>query len=564
MFQNLKIGKKLIISFVLIALISCISSMVALTLLRNADTKYSSALVDYGFSQGDIGLLMNTLSDNNMNILTIIATDDKALQADAQASIAANVEKINTYLTGVKDTLVTDTEIGYYNIAADNLPEFTEHATEVIALAQANRKEAAMDLYQGDAMEHMDIITEALSSLMECTQATGNELSGSLTRTANISVVVILILIVFSLGFSLFLAIVISRSVARPMSACSERLVLLSKGDLHSPVPEVRSQDETGILAGATADLVRALSRVISDMTQALGSMAEGNFNISHDREYSGDFAPLHTSTVQIIQALNEALGQISSSAAQVSTGADQVSAGAQSLSQGATEQASSVEELAATINDISRQIQDNAGDASTAREKAREVGGDMEQSELQMKELQAAMERINTSSTEIGKIIKTIEDIAFQTNILALNAAVEAARAGAAGKGFAVVADEVRSLANKSQEASKNTASLIDASLSAVKDGTSSASTTAEYLLKAVSGAEEMVKAVERISAATATQATAMNQLTEGVAQISSVVQSTSATSEESAATSEELSSQAQLLNDLVGHFQLKAQSAI
>lgn len=561
MFRNLKIGKKLIVGFVSIALISCISSVTALALLKNADTKYSNALVNYGFSQGDIGLLMNALEQNNKNILLMLATTDGAIVQEAQTNIDANVSLIEQYMEGVRRTLVTDEEIGYYTLVSDNLPLFTEHSNEVIELARQNKNEAALNVYREEAMEHMDIINDALSSLMLCTQATGNNLSVSLTNTSNISVIAIAVMIVVSLSFSIFLALFISRSVARPIGACSERLVGLANGDLHSPVPVVDSQDETGILAKATSELVDKLETVISDMTNILGNIANGNLDISHDSVYNGDFAPLHTSTVQIIKSLNETLGQISLSAEQVSTGANQVSAGAQTLSQGATEQASSVQELAATITNISQQISDNANDASTAKRKVEDVGRDMEQSNEQMQALQVAMGKIDSSSTEIGKIIKTIEDIAFQTNILALNAAVEAARAGEAGKGFAVVADEVRNLANKSQEASKNTADLIDASLTAVKEGASSAATTAEYLLKAVSGADEIVKAVERISAATDTQAVAMSQLSQGIDQISSVVHNTSATSEESAATSEELSSQAQILNELVGHFKLKNQ---
>ena len=229
-------------------------------------------------------------------------------------------------------------------------------------------------------------------------------------------------------------------------------------------------------------------------------------------------------------------------------------------MAQGSTEQASSVEELSSSINSISQQVNTNAEVARTASLKANEVGEGMQVSNKKMEEMMEAMTDISGSSREIGKIIKTIEDIAFQTNILALNAAVEAARAGAAGKGFAVVANEVRNLASKSAEASQNTSALIERSIKAVENGTRIADETAKSLLQAVEGAKEATRIINQISEASEHQAKAINQVTIGIEQISSVVQSNSATSEQSAAASEELSSQAQVLKRLVSTVRLRS----
>ncbi|MEG2769394.1 MAG: methyl-accepting chemotaxis protein, partial [Oscillospiraceae bacterium] len=243
----------------------------------------------------------------------------------------------------------------------------------------------------------------------------------------------------------------------------------------------------------------------------------------------------------------------------QVASGSDQVSSGAQALSQGATEQASSIEELSATIQAVSNQIKDNANNAKMASELSSMAGKEVQNGNEHMQSMIVAMEDISSTSNKIGKIIKTIDDIAFQTNILALNAAVEAARAGSAGKGFAVVANEVRNLAGKSAEAAKNTTSLIESSINAVANGTKIADETAMSLKVVVEKSNLVLQKVEEIAEASAEQANSVVQITTGVDQISAVIQTNSATAEESAAASEELSSQSQMLKDLVGKFTLR-----
>ena len=332
------------------------------------------------------------------------------------------------------------------------------------------------------------------------------------------------------------------------------------KGNLSVSV-DYESRDEFGSMAGSMRSVTTGLARIIKDIETVLSAIAGGDLTVvSSDRGmYVGDYQKILEAMKGIKSSFNSTLTTLNQSADQVSSGSDQVSSGAQALSQGATEQASSVEELAASINEISSNINRNAESAQEASKKSVAVGEEAGESNRRMQDMLQAMADINASSGEIGKIIKTIEDIAFQTNILALNAAVEAARAGAAGKGFAVVADEVRNLASKSAEASKNTAVLIENSLSAVENGKKIADETAKSLELVMTGIQDATAMMDQIAKASTEQAEAITQITVGIDQISSVVQTNSATAEESAASSEELSGQAQILKELVRRFKLE-----
>lgn len=377
------------------------------------------------------------------------------------------------------------------------------------------------------------------------------------------SLIITALIVLASMVAAVILAVKLSNSIAGPITITADRLRRLADGDLNSQVDITAAKDETRLLSQSLSDTIMDMREIILDITNQLGEMARGNFKIKFTQTYKGDFQPIQDAIMNITRSLNDTLSQISIAADQVASGADQVASGAQALSQGTTEQASSIEELAASINQISNNVTSTAESADGASQRTNEASAQLGQSNQEMEEMMKAMENISRSSSEIGKIIKAIEDIAFQTNILSLNAAVEAARAGEAGKGFSVVAEEVRNLAGKSAEAAKDTTGMIEESIQAVKNGTAIASETAKSLESVVTGSKLVAENVKEIRNSAKEQAQGISQITIGIEQISAVIQSNSATAEESAAASEQLSAQARLLKDLVKKFELETEQS-
>ena len=345
-----------------------------------------------------------------------------------------------------------------------------------------------------------------------------------------------------------------------PLGKLAEESDKLADGNFDIKVSYAQ-EDEIGRLVKSFNNIVKRLTYVVSDLQAKLGAFAQGDFGseIKEDENYKGDFRPILSSLQEISTSLNSTLKNVHTSSSEVSSSAEQVSSMAQRISEGTTKQASSIAELSKTMEDITDQIRHTTKQAEKAQQLGVVSGSHVETSNQKMTDMQGAMEEITEKSKEISKIIKTIDDIAFQTNILSLNAAIEAARAGEAGKGFAVVADEVGNLAKKSQEAAQNTSLLIEETIGAVQKGAKFTEETAEALQSVSESTNQVNDLIGEISKASEEESAGVSRLSDGLQEISSVVQENSATAEESAATAEELSAQANLMNDLVDKFKVR-----
>lgn len=494
---------------------------------------------------------------NELGYLTAISDDveESSLQylQSEKADMAA--------LLAVYGDLIDEEESDFYNNAMNLWIQYNEADEKMMMLAQQGRIKDARAILEGECVTLYNSLNSAFNDIITYNTKGSDDAaaeSASLYKNATLTMTAVIIAIIL---VGVFFSFVIIRLIKIPISEIENAAIKMAEGDLDVKI-SYTSKDELGVLAAQVGRLIHKLQMIIEDENQFLAKMAEGDFTVDSTCEeaYTGGFYPLLVSFRGIADKLNDTMLQISQSSSQVAGGADQVSNGAQALAQGAAEQASSVQELAATINEISNKVNQNADNARQASKAAGSVSVKMDVSKEKMQQMTHAMGDISSCSSEIGKIMKIIGDIAFQTNILALNAAVEAARAGTAGKGFAVVADEVRNLANKSTEASENISALIENSLKAVEHGTQIADDTAQSLIQAVNDVNEMTGIIEQISEASSDQADSIAQIMVGIDQISSVVQTNSATAEESAAASEELSSQSQLMKGLVGRFKLKS----
>ncbi|MCL1820495.1 MAG: methyl-accepting chemotaxis protein [Oscillospiraceae bacterium] len=572
-FRNLKVKAKMVISFTLVIVLMAGLSVFAFLELDNTAASYQYAINHPMSSEMDMSQFISAIRDIRRASATMgmfaPQNDPARVEAYYQGAVAAYNEGmgcLDSILANVKsDVKATDEVVAGVTAVVGDLRDTFQRYMDTFCIpvyqaALVGDYDSTI-VFATNAAPLANELSEKADALIAICIATANEAieeSAVSVRFARILIVVVAILATI---IALVVAMFVADLLGKPLNMMARALDQLgTTGNLDFPAEVMQSAQECSSWKDEIGRCARAFGATIQhigNVAKELDTMANGNLNVAIEQLSDADV--LGKSLNHMADNLNSIFGDINASTAQVSTGSKQIADGAQALAQGSTQQAAAVQELSASISDIARKTKDNADMAGKAAALANTIKGNAEKGSRQMGEMTTAVKDINTASQNIKKVIKVIDDIAFQTNILALNAAVEAARAGQHGKGFAVVAEEVRNLASKSADAARETGEMIENSMEKAELGSRIADETAASLAEIVSGINESSQIVAEIAHSSEEQSAGIAQINHGIDQVAHVVQQNSATAEESAAASEEMSGQSNILEDLLSQFKLK-----
>ena len=559
-----RLEKRISSAILMIALLVSMSGIIGGIAMGVMSNRYNYALVNYGFSQGDIGKMMIAFADTRSNLRAVIGYQDSALVQDCYDEYQQKKEACQEYADTVKKTLVSKAEKEKFAEIESEIDDYWMLADKVITTGKTTDIEKSMQaqkMAKEQVAPQYEMVYQDMVELMNLNVKEGNSLEKSLMILQIILIAVIIIIIVAAYFMAKKIGGQLAVNIVRPLDELGARLRTFAEGDLTSGFPEMETEDEVSDMVNIAKEMADNLAIIIKDVNRRMELMANNDYTgiCGITGGYVGDFAAMDESIHEMNMEMNKTLHHIEEAAAQVSIGATNLAEGSQNLAEGSTDQAGAVEELLASFTSIVEGVEHTHNSAKSSYKMCVEYADEADKTQQEMVSMTDSMQQLNEMSKKIENIIGDIEEIAEQTNLLALNASIEAARAGEAGRGFAVVASQIGTLADESAKSAVNTRELIMNSISEIENSNRIVEKTAEEFTKLVDGINSMAESSKELQELAEVQAEQIKQAEAGVNQISEVVQSNAAIAEESSATSEELSAESMALNELVQQFKLK-----